>query len=98
MQNEKKPDEEEKTTPINTHQEEETTLQTLSKGKKMEILGIVSALQLWLNFPIHEAIAIERENMPTKEKMSNYEIECLGTPPNKAAKLHTLQHVFPRVV
>jgi hypothetical protein len=55
------------------------------KARERKIIGIVFVSQLWLNFPIHEAIAIERGKMPSKERMTNYEIKCLGTSPNEVA-------------
>ena len=76
---------------MNTHPWEKTTLQTQSKGT---ILIIDNIPLFKLGFLIHEAIAIERGNMPLKVKRTNYGFECLGIPPSKAAKFHTVQHVF----
>lgn len=45
----------------------------------------------------HEAVVIERGHFSLREKMANYEFECLGTPPSQAIKFRTLLHAFPRV-
>lgn len=90
----RKPDGEERRTPINTQQEEDTTQRTRSKGAA---LGIDILAHMWLGFPIHEAIALERGKLPLREKRTNYEFECLGTPPSEIIEFRTLRHAFPRV-
>lgn len=61
------------------------------------VLDIDIIAQMWLEFPIHEAIALDRGNIPLKEKRTKYDLECLGTPPSQIEEFHTLIHAFPRV-
>jgi hypothetical protein len=58
-------------------------------------IDIVS--QMWLGFPIHEAVALLKGIDIIRENLINEEFARIGTPPSEVINFTTLRRAFPRV-
>ena len=58
-------------------------------------IDIVS--QMWLGFPIHEAVASHRGKEIIHEHRTNEDFARIGTPPREIIDFKTLRRAFPRV-
>ena len=58
-------------------------------------IDIVS--QMWMGFPIHEAVAVQKGVDTIREQRTNEDFARIGTPPNEIIDFKTLRRAFPRV-
>ena len=64
---------------------------------KKSIPSIDIVAQMWLGFPIHEAVASQRGKEIIHEHRTNEEFAQIGTPSRQVIEFKTLRRAFPRV-
>jgi hypothetical protein len=64
---------------------------------KEAIPSIDIVAQMWLGFPIHEAVATQRGTEIIREHRTTDNFARIGTPPNEVIEFMTLRRAFPRV-
>ena len=52
---------------------------------------------MWLGFPIHEAVAMQKGVDVIRELCTNEDFARIGTPPKGIIHFKTLRRAFPRV-
>ena len=68
-----------------------------SVRNKEDIPNIDIVSQMWLGFPIHEAIALHKGGDIIREHRTNDNFARIGTPPREIINFNTLRRAFPRV-
>ena len=73
-----------------------TTPSSHAKSKRIPILGIDMLSQMWLGFPMQEALLTQLGKHALKESRTDEEFLSMGTPPTEIHEFRSLRHVFPR--
>ena len=73
-----------------------TTPSSNTKSKRAPTLGIDMLSQMWLGFPMQEALLTQLGKNTLKESRTDAEFLAIGTPPTEIHEFRSLRHAFPR--
>ena len=69
--------------------------QSIKTKERIPSIDIVS--HMWLGFPIHEVVAVQKGGDIIREHRTTEDIARIGTPPTEIIHFNTLRRAFPRV-
>ena len=68
-----------------------------TRSQRIATLGIDMMGKIWLGFPLHEVLAIQRGKKELTEKRTNEEYANISTPTTEIQEFRSLRRAFPKI-